>query len=1054
MKKIRLTPVFIFFLLLETITITGQPSGEWHYPLYLSNMGYWHSRIPLEITNPSAHDAEGEQLKLKIGISGGQLNLGEREAGAIRVVDSKGIELLWKIISPDHRTVTDGPVPAGSEFVLPASVKAGQSTVCYIYFNNRAAWPTGAVLDGPPSAGKRKLPVKTPVAVQLRVKVKPVESMDLKKEEGKEVWPEDTLWKIKVPVRVYNFTEKALEGLPVYVNMWQVFQRMKYKGCGDVTMITGEGSDLPHFRSGDALIFESRVPSLTGHTVYACFGAKEGSGNDSGLTDYSGLYADKRNLVRNPGPDRGEDFWVRLDSGEMKKISAQGVTGDNDNGGYCFRINGAPEGKSGETGWKQDIPVKTGRKYMFGALVRSQDVTGGLKVSMTFITAQGEKINKPVECQATGAATHWSFISGICKAPENGVSGRITIALNSSGTAWFKGVTVLEVIEGYASSMFLDQRDAASLSKLTVWPVNSLVKVFQEDLPPDKIPEAAVSAARNETEPLQIAIRSPRRCKKLRVEVDPPVNNSGQKLNDISTFLEGYVPVDYPSNYYEKKVPYWYLKYPDEPAGSDGWAGLWPDPLLPLKTFDLEPDKTRPLWIEAAIPENTAGGDYKGRIRIFSNDSLIKELPWTVHVRNFTLPKVNSFGALYDYRSFGDMPQPGPEQFRTDISADSLRDMYFSFMAKHRVCSGEIDPVPGVIYKDGKVDIDFTGYDKAAAHYFNELKNPFAYLPVRIFYLFGWAFPPSAKFGEKPYPGDYPYEDADRSVLRPEYKKAYQAVLKTFWTHVKEKGWADRYVLYLSDEPHMAENSKADIVAQMKALCDMIHEVDPKIPVYVSTWWYRPEWEGYINIWGLGFNGEGDYGHLVTKEDMTHIIKSGARIWYTTDGNFCIETPYFALERLLPWFGYKFGAEAYEFWGVNWLTYNPYKYGWHSYIFESQAPGEESWKRYPNGDGYIIYPGKPIRVNGLISSIRLKQVREGAEDYEYLMLLGRLIEHASAGNPSLETARKTMEKALELVNIPCAMGRYSTSLLKSPDDLINTRDRIAESIEALSAAQP
>ena len=49
-----------------------------------------------------------------------------------------------------------------------------------------------------------------------------------------------------------------------------------------------------------------------------------------------------------------------------------------------------------------------------------------------------------------------------------------------------------------------------------------------------------------------------------------------------------------------------------------------------------------------------------------------------------------------------------------------------------------------------------------------------------------------------------------------------------------------------------------------------------------------------------------------------------------------------------------------------------------------RLPGEESWKRYPNGDGYIIYPGKPIGEDGLIGSIRLKQVREGAEDYEYL----------------------------------------------------------------------
>jgi hypothetical protein len=434
-------------------------------------------------------------------------------------------------------------------------------------------------------------------------------------------------------------------------------------------------------------------------------------------------------------------------------------------------------------------------------------------------------------------------------------------------------------------------------------------------------------------------------------------------------------------------------------------------------------------------------------------NTLLKELPWTVHVWNFSLPVRNSFGALYDYRSVHRMPESDKLPARDKISGNDLRNMYLAFMAKHLVSSGEINPVPEVNYKDGKINIDFTEYDKAASYYFDQLKNSFAYLPVRIFYLFGWAFPPSEKFGEKPYPGEYPYKEADRSELRPQYIKAYQLVLKTFWDHLKEKGWAGRYILYLSDEPHEAENNNSksnDINIQMKALCNMIHEVDPKIPIYVSTWWYRPEWKGHIDVWGLGFNGEGDYGNYVTAEDMQQITSSGGRIWYTTDGNFCTETPYLAVERLLPWFGYKYGAEAYEFWGVNWLTYNPFKYGWHSYIAESQAPGEKSWKRYPNGDGYVIYPGEPIGQDGLVASIRLKQVREGAEDYEYLAILGKLIEEAGAKGQLVNEAQKAMQKALDIVNIPCAMGRYSTRILKDPDAVFAAREELARNIEAMS----
>jgi hypothetical protein len=629
----------------------------------------------------------------------------------------------------------------------------------------------------------------------------------------------------------------------------------------------------------------------------------------------------------------------------------------------------------------------------------------------------------------------------------------MSLAISGSGTAWYQGIMMMEVFEGHSNSMFFEQRAADQLQELTLWPVNPVVKVFCEDLPPPKVGSLRISAAKNETEPLQLALRGPQDYTGMRVEVTSPVNSGGQILDQVSVSLVGYVPIDYPSNYYERKVPYWYLKFPAEPIGSDGWSGFWPDPLLPVRVFDLKAHTTQPIWIEVAVPEGAVGGDYTGLIKIFHNESLVKEVPWTVHVWNFTLPDRNSFGALYDYRSVHKMPESQNSLIRKDLTDDDRRNMYLVEMAKHRMSPGEINPAPKVDYADGRVSIDFTGFDKAAAHYFDELKNPFAYLPVRLFYLFGWAFPPSEKFNEKPYPGDFPYTGVDRSKLRPEYKRAYQLVLKTFWDHLKEKGWADKFVLYLSDEPHEADNNNGksnDINIQMKSLCDMIHEVSREIPVYVSTWWYRPEWEGYIDVWGLGFNGEGDYGHYITAEEMQHITRAGGRIWYTTDGNFCTETPYLALERLLPWFGYKYGAEAYEFWGVNWLTYNPYKYGWHAYIYESQAPGASSWKRYPNGDGYVIYPGELIGQEGLVASIRLKQVREGAEDYEYLSMLDKLIEVAKAKDQPVKEAQKALQQALNIVNIPCAMGRYSTKILKDPNAVFSAREEVAKSIEALN----
>ncbi len=999
--------------LLISFNVSGQSSDQWHYPLYLSNLGYWHARIPVLVRNSSMQDVSGEPAVLTIGKGAGQLHLSGKDASGIRVIDSDGTELLWRITSPGGGIVTEKSIPDKSRFILPVTIRHGFSETCYIYYDNPASWPVGAILEEERYGRKDTKQAGLQKGAALQVEIQNTQTLSLAEAGGSEEWPANKKWDIRVPIKVFNFSKNKSEPLPLYVKMEQIYLRLHNYEVKDSPMQIGNEANRSYFRFENALLFEQPVEALSEQTVYAYFNGKEKAEKSDRVKEFSDWYNSTRNLLLNL-PETGE-------------------------------INIA--------GWTQDITIVPGKTYMFGAMVRCSDKSNDISAGIRFSQGNDSIINDQAVSEKITATTDWKYISLVFRAPVWAHSGRLSLTLSEPGTALYKKLLMMEAMEAYSSSMFFEQREADTQEELALWAVNPVVKIFHEDIPPSRFESLSTSSAKNETEPLQIALRSNKDYSNFRVEITKPVNSEGHKLDQISVNIVGYVPIDYPSNYYEKKVPFWYLKFPAEPIGSDGWSGFWPDPLLPLKPFDLKANTTQPVWIEVTVPEGVSSGDYTGQIKICRGETVVKQLPWKVHVWNFTLPEMNSFGALYDYRSVHRTPESEKELVRKDISGNDLRNMYLSFMAKHRISSGEINPVPNVKYSDGAVTIDFTDYDKAAAFYFDELKNPFAYLPTSLFYLFGWAFPPSDKFGEKPYPGDYPYEGTDRSKLRPEYKKAYQLVLKTFWDHLKEKGWADRCILYLSDEPHEADNNKGksnDIKVQMKALCDMIHEVDRKIPVYVSTWWYRPEWEGYIDIWGLGFNGEGDYGHYVTDEDMQHITGSGGRIWYTTDGNFCTETPYLVLERLLPWFGYKYGAEAYEFWGVNWLTYNPYKYGWHSYIFESQAPGEESWKRYPNGDGFIIYPGKPIGYDGLIGSIRLKQVREGAEDYEYLAMLGNLILRTDPGNPALTEASTVMKEALDLVNIPCAMGRYSTKILKSPDEIMKLRERIAVSIEKLT----
>jgi hypothetical protein len=55
---------------------------------------------------------------------------------------------------------------------------------------------------------------------------------------------------------------------------------------------------------------------------------------------------------------------------------------------------------------------------------------------------------------------------------------------------------------------------------------------------------------------------------------------------------------------------------------------------------------------------------------------------------------------------------------------------------------------------------------------------------------------------------------------------------------------------------------------------------------------------------------------------------------------------------------------------------------------------ESVWRFDGNGDGSLFYPGTPARVGGQtelpIASLRLKHLRDGLEDYEYLALAASL----------------------------------------------------------------
>ncbi len=782
----------------------------------------------------------------------------------------------------------------------------------------------------------------------------------------------------------------------------------------------------------------------------------------------------KANIVKN-GNIEDPDFKIAWSHNQPdKNISFKTVDPRNSFlGKQALEMSVDSKASSEWRGFRQSVKVTPNTRYLCGYTVSSDSPSGGYQLHHHQKTADGKLSTGGMGSlgKTVGGKTGWTRQLGIIKTTADTERLELHLTSTAAGTVRYDDLFLI-AMESAEPVGFSGGRDGC-------FQIPAIIKVFEQTTFEENRQDlgaresAFAVMAKNEKETIQIAIRS--KSKKLfQLAVTEPIGRqNGLKLTAPETEAVATVPVDYGTSYYNirnLKSPM-IRKIPTASPSCDGWAGIWPDPLIPVNAatvrsendipapvkidvdaasaesindsqfvlalgqkgfFQIEANKTRALQFFFKTEPDTPAGLYDGSIFLKNmQDGKIERIPYTVEVLNFTLPDQPVKGAIYDARITGKFFITNPNQ--------DQKKLVIEYLTNKKLYPDGIPVSPKINYnpQTGKITSDWTEFDQYADWYFNTLNIKLTYTP-NMFYLFGWGMPPRKASGENPYPGEYPYEGADRAKLRPEYKKAYQAILREFWTHVKAKGWADRFVLYISDEPFY---SKKEIIEQMKALCDMIHEVDPSIPIYSSTWHHVPQWDGYINVWGIGHYG------LVSPEQIQKIKDNGGRIWWTTDGQMCLDTPYCAVERLLPYSCVRWGADAYEFWGATWYTYDPFNFGWHIYIPQSDQPGVHYYVRYPNGDGYIVYPGKPLGLKGALSSIRMEQAREGVEDAAWLTLFKTELDKRAGKTDELtRQAQDLWNRAMDLVPIPCPGGRYSSLFLKNPEQIDPLRYELGKTL--------
>jgi len=226
--------------------------------------------------------------------------------------------------------------------------------------------------------------------------------------------------------------------------------------------------------------------------------------------------------------------------------------------------------------------------------------------------------------------------------------------------------------------------------------------------------------------------------------------------------------------------------------------------------------------------------------------------------------------------------------------------------------------------------------------------------------------------------GDVVIDDFEEETQR----DALRAQLGGQLQHWKEKGWFDLGHVYAKDELRPEEYDQV-IPLYRQALT-----IAPDMPLMQTYYVNRTPQElvGIVRVW-CAITSVHDEDFLSARR------KAGEKTWlYVCCGppppfaNFFIDEPGID-HRLLFWQAWQHDCTGLLYWETNyWSGMMPLK------------PGDPRWPAVPwnqeqvatyreykvNGDGFLIYPGPDWTP---IPSVRLENIRDGIEDYEYLWLL-------------------------------------------------------------------
>ena len=544
----------------------------------------------------------------------------------------------------------------------------------------------------------------------------------------------------------------------------------------------------------------------------------------------------------------------------------------------------------------------------------------------------------------------------------------------------------------------------ADAQDVQLWTANSLTNVLQSARPPADAPTPLVlESARDEWEHGQIVVRGNRPISNLRAAIGDLRGPGGKAISasQCRCRFVAYILVEKNTNF-----------TPPEELVAPAPCKV-PDALLENEAVNVEAGNAQPIWVTVHVPKDGDPGDYTGVVRV-TWDGGGRDVPVKLTVWPFAVPSERHL-----YYSNWFEPFDVWERYKLRPWSDeywAMLDKYIANAAAHRqnVTRTLLDMIGCYREPDGKFAFDFSIFDRWV-----EVSDRHGMAEgIEIFCV--------GKI-EK-VNGQYRGGLADLGVIdRKTGKKETVSgdritpkLLAAMQEHMRRRGWLDRALLHVMDEP-------SDVRAYQEA-SRLVHKYAPRMrrmDEFCSTG-YGKDVEVWVPKLPLYYEWQADYDRA---------RQTGAEMWlytccdpYGRFPNRCVDYPAIKT-RIIHWLNWRYDAIGYLHWGLTAWTDDPY------------ATATRYW--YPPGESWIVYPGP----SGPVDSMRYEALRDGIEDYEYMWLLTSLAAKVKKELGEAADAFDPRQLADELCR---SAAPDAITYSRDPAQLYQARRRIAEEIIAMS----